>query len=234
MMKYDGMMKGVFLKRPNRFIAHVTIEDELQIVHVKNTGRCKELLSEGAVVYLEPARNPQRKTGYSLISVEKSREDGTGLLVNMDSQVPNAVVEEALLAFKIPEIGAVTELKREAKKGNSRFDFYYETVDAKGFIEVKGVTLEESGVARFPDAPTVRGNKHIQELIQLQKDGFRNYIVFLVQMKDVQLFTPNDDTDPAFGKSLRMAYEQGVGVLCYDSLVEPDSIFLDLPVPVEL
>lgn len=233
-MKYNAMEQGIFVKRPNRFIAHVRIEEELHIVHVKNTGRCKELLLEGAVVYLEPAKNPQRKTRYSLISVEKPREDGTHLLVNMDSQVPNDVLEEALMASKIPEIGSISALKREATKGNSRFDFYYETQDAKGFIEVKGVTLEESGEARFPDAPTSRGRKHLLELIQLQQEGYRNFVFFLIQMKQVHRFTPNDTTDLAFSQTLRQAYEQGVGVLCYDSLVEPDSILLDRPVPVEL
>lgn len=233
-MEYENMAKGIFIHRPNRFLAQVQLDEGVETVHVKNTGRCAELLIPGSTVYLEKASNPNRKTGYSLITVEKKLQDGSSFLVNMDSQVPNHVVEERLRTCGLDEIGKIEFLKREAAQGKSRFDFYYETRDAKGYIEVKGVTLEEGGVSRFPDAPTQRGRKHVEELEKLQEKGYRNFVFFLIQMKYPRIFTPNDETDPLFGESLRRAKERGVGILCYDALVQPDSIFMDMPVSINI
>jgi sugar fermentation stimulation protein A len=233
-MNYKGMVQGWFEKRPNRFVAHVRLAHGLEVVHVKNTGRCAELLQPDRIVYLEKATNPDRKTRFSLITVEKILSDGQVVLVNMDSQVPNDVVEEALRARGIPEVGQVTFLKREATLGRSRFDFYYETEETKGYIEVKGVTLEEDGVARFPDAPTLRGAKQVRALDDLQEEGFQNVVLFLVQMKGPTVFEPNDEMDPAFGEALRKAHANGVAVLCYDAHVETDSIRLGEALPVNL
>ncbi|QSX08848.1 DNA/RNA nuclease SfsA [Alkalibacter rhizosphaerae] len=233
-MKYGRIIKGHFIKRPNRFIARVGVGEQEEIAHVKNTGRCAELLLEDSIVYLEEATNPNRKTKFSLIAVEKKGNDGKYILVNMDSQVPNSVVEEGLKEGSIPEIGEVTFYKREATVGRSRFDFYCETKEAKGYIEVKGVTLEEDGVARFPDAPTERGRKHLNELKELQMEGYRNFVFFLIQMKGPIRFEPNDETDPKFGEALRHARNMGVEILCYDTLVARDAIVLDRPIPIQL
>lgn len=234
LVKYENMVKGIFIHRPNRFLAQVQLDGGVETVHVKNTGRCAELLVPGSTVYLEKAKNPNRKTGYSLISVEKKLGDGSSFLVNMDSQVPNYVVEERLRSCGLDEIGKIEVLKREAARGKSRFDFYYETQNAKGYIEVKGVTLEEDGISRFPDAPTQRGRRHVEELEKLQKEGYRNFVFFLVQMKYPRIFAPNDGTDPDFGKALRCAKESGVGILCYDALVQPNSIIMDMPLSIDL
>lgn len=221
-MNYTDVVEGIFIQRINRFIATVKINDTIETVHVKNTGRCKELFIEGTRVYLEKSKNPNRKTAFSLISIYKGDR-----LINIDSQVPNQVVYEALSEGKIQEIGSVHFLKRECTYGDSRFDLYYETSTAKGYIEVKGVTLEQEGIAMFPDAPTSRGSKHIHGLTYGQEQGFKNYIFFLIQMKDVFSFRTNTKTDPAFASALIEAKNKGVIPLIYNCEVTPDSIVLD-------
>lgn len=225
-MKYRKVLPGVFLRRPNRFIAHVEAEGETWVCHVKNTGRCRELLVPGAKVWLEESANPARKTKYDLIAVEKG-----SLLINMDSQAPNRAAREFLPRL----LPGLTLLRPETVWGNSRFDFYAETAAGeRWFIEVKGVTLEEHGVARFPDAPTERGAKHLRELCRCVDEGFRAAMLFVIQMKGPALFEPNAATDPAFAKALRDAEKHGVEVFAYDCLVTPDSMTIDQPVPVRL
>lgn len=214
----------MFLERPNRFIAKVLIDNTEETVHVKNTGRCKELLIEGAKVYLSVSDNDKRKTKYDLIAVEKITENGA-ILINMDSQIPNDVVGEWLADSKLFSRMAI--FKREVKFGNSRFDFYVEDGERKVFIEVKGVTLENNGVASFPDAPTQRGVKHIKELISCLENGFEAYIIFVVQMKGVKCFEPNEGNHKEFADVLNCAKKQGVNVLVYDCIVTPDSIKID-------
>ncbi|EMU53676.1 DNA/RNA nuclease SfsA [Clostridium butyricum] len=217
-MKYDKITKGRFISRPNRFIANVEIDGINEVCHVKNTGRCKELLIPGSTtVYVQESDNPNRKTKYSLIGVLKDDKK-----INMDSQVTNKVVHEWILEGNIFE--NVKLIKPEKKYKNSRFDFYVETENEKAFIEVKGVTLEENGVVRFPDAPTERGVKHINELCECIDDGYKAYIIFVIQMKDVLYFTPNDDTHKAFGDALRIAHKKGVQVLAVNCYVSEDSI----------
>jgi len=241
-MKYMDIREAVFLSRPNRFIAHVVAGGDKLTVHVKNTGRCRELLREGAKVYLEDRgdRGENRKTRYSLIAVEK-RDFGAGSgtrLVNIDSQAPNRVVREALLggALTLPGMESpFVRIKPEAAYGASRFDFYVEDAKRnKAFIEVKGVTLEEHGGARFPDAPTERGVRHVGELCHALDQGFAAYIIFVIQMKGVTHFEPNDETHPAFGDALRGAREKGVIILAYDCDVRPDGMVLGEPVPINL
>ena len=221
-MEYKNTVKGIFKNRPNRFIANVIINGKEETVHVKNTGRCKELLVDGVTVILEESNNTNRKTKYSLISVYKGEK-----LINMDSQSPNSVFSEAIVDGKIEEIGSVDFLKREVKYNNSRFDIYYEKNNKKGFIEVKGVTLEENGVVMFPDAPTERGTKHILELIEAKKEGYDVGIAFVVQMKDVKYFTPNKERDKKFYDALYKAYKEGVNIYVYDCIVTENSITLD-------
>ena len=229
-MKYKKVLKGTFLERPNRFIARVLIDEKEETVHVKNTGRCRELLLPGAEVILEDcSNNPNRKTKYSLISVWKG-----DMLVNMDSQVPNAVVYQSLKENKIHGIKNLTKVKREVTFGNSRFDIYFESEDQKGFIEVKGVTLEEQGLAMFPDAPTERGTKHILEMIEAVKEGYRGIIFFLVQMKGPYLFRPHWEMDSKFSEALKLAKDKGVEVLIYDSIVEDNSIEIGKPIELDL
>lgn len=203
-MKYKNIVTGKFQSRPNRFIAMVDIDGKVETCHVKNTGRCKELLLPGAEVYLEKSGNPNRKTAYDLVGVKKGK-----VLINMDSQAPNQAVKEWLekeVYFK-----NITYLKPECKYGNSRVDFYLETAEErKIFIEVKGVTLEEEGVARFPDAPTLRGIKHMKELEQAVQQGYEAYILFVIQMKGIKWFEPNDRTHPEFGDTLRQVAKNGV------------------------
>ena len=230
-IKYKNVISGVFLNRPNRFIANVEVDGKTETVHVKNTGRCKELLINGATVYLSVSDNPLRKTKYDLIAVEKVTESGT-ILINMDSQIPNDVAEEWLKSGKLFSCNAI--IKRECKYKNSRFDFYIEDGSAKAFLEVKGVTLENGGVASFPDAPTERGIKHINELCECLKDGYNAYILFVIQMKGVALFTPNYKTHKAFGDALKEAYDKGVNILVYDSIVTKDGIMLDSPIDYKL
>lgn len=229
-MEYQNQIKeAVFYKRPNRFLAEVELDGKRELVHVKNTGRCRELLQEGARVFLEESGNANRKTKHSLIAVYKG-----DMLVNMDSQAPNAVAAEALSEGKIQEIGEVTFVKREVKLGGSRFDVYYEAGERKGFLEVKGVTLEENGVAMFPDAPTERGAKHLLELAEAAKNGYESAVLFLVQMKGVSVFRPHEARDPKFAEALRKAAQAGVKVLAYDCKVWETGFCLDAPVPVEL
>lgn len=231
-MKYQQVTKAVFLERPNRFVAYCQIAGETHKVHVKNTGRCKELLVPGAVVYLEASDNPNRKTKYSLIAVEKGN-----LLINMDSQVPNQVVEEGLCMGSIKLPGIVepfTFIKREKTYGQSRFDFYIETAKEKIFIEVKGVTLEEEGIVRFPDAPTERGVKHVEELVSATKEGYKCYVLFVVQMAKARYFTPHEARHPEFAKALVSAAQSGVGILAYTCQVTPDTLIIDEPLEVKL
>lgn len=231
-MKYTEIKKGSFLSRPNRFIAKVLIDGKEETVHVKNTGRCKELLIPGVTVYLYVSDNPDRKTKYDLIAVEKNRKGKPPLLVNMDSQIPNAVAHEWLKTCGIFSENAV--FRREVTYGKSRFDFYIEDGDRKAFLEVKGVTLENGGVASFPDAPTERGVKHINELCRCVSNGYEGYILFVIQMKEINYMTPNDVTHKAFGDALRDAQKAGVKILAVDCIVTPDSIKCDKNVEVKL
>lgn len=226
-MIYDRMVEGTFLRRPNRFIAHVEIGGKEEVVHVKNTGRCAELLQQGARVFLQASSNPERKTGWDLIGVEKGRR-----LVNMDSQIPNAVVKEWLENGNL--FHDIMRIKPETTYGGSRFDFYVEADGKKCFIEVKGVTLEEDGVVRFPDAPSERAVKHVNELAEAVKEGYEAYVFFVIQMSGVRYFTPNMDTHPAFGEALRKAVAAGVHVMAYDCHVTKNSISLRQEVPVVL
>lgn len=220
-MKYNNIYEGIFIKRINRFIAQVEIDGQIEKVHVKNTGRCKELFIEGRKIYLQKSDNPNRKTRYSLISIYKFNE-----LINIDSQVPNQVVYEAIESGSVEGFEDLKLLKREKTYENSRFDLYYETDHHKGFIEVKGVTLEENGIAQFPDAPTIRGTKHVRELIKGQSEGYKNYIVLLIQIENIHLFTPNKITDPDFSNALMDAETAGVEIRCYNSVMTSDSIVL--------
>ncbi len=216
-MQYHNIRQGRFLARPNRFIAHVELEGEQVVCHVKNTGRCRELLVPGANVYLEQSDNPARKTQYDLIAVEKGER-----LINMDSQAPNKVFGEWARAGGFRP--GLTKLQGEKTYGNSRFDFYWETPESQGFVEVKGVTLEENGVVRFPDAPTQRGVKHLEELMAARAAGYEAAVCFVVQMGDVTSFQPNDRTHPEFGEALRRAAQAGVEVLAVDCRVERDRL----------
>lgn len=218
-MKYQNIYEGIFLDRPNRFIANVLINGKKEKVHVKNTGRCKEILVKGTKIYLEKSNNPNRKTRYSLISAYKKNK-----LINIDSQVPNQVVFEAIEANEIKELKNVDILKREVTFENSRFDIYFEKNNEKGFVEVKGVTLESNGLSLFPDAPTKRGTKHIKEMIKAIEKGYKGYIFFLVQIKGIKKFTPNTIMDKNFSEALIKASKKGVNILAYNSIVEKDSI----------
>lgn len=226
-MKYENVCKGYFIDRPNRFIAHVELDGEIQTVHVKNTGRCAELLKPGAEVYLQDSGNPARKTKYDLIGVKKGNRQ-----INMDSQVTNTVVKEWIEEGKF--VQNITLVKSEYTYGKSRFDLYVEASGRRILIEVKGVTLEENGVVRFPDAPSERAVKHVEELVQAVKEGYEAYVFFVIQMKDVWYFTPNMDTHAAFGEALVKAAKCGVNVLAYDCEVTADSIKICEEVPVIL
>ena len=225
-MKYGEMVPGKFLERPNRFVAHVRIHGQTQVCHVKNTGRCRELLPPGAQVWCEVAQNPQRKTKFDLITVQKG-----GRLINMDSQAPNIAAREWLLAGGL---GEIEELRAETFRGDSRFDFSFVKDGKRCFLEVKGVTLEQDGVCAFPDAPTQRGAKHLRGLAQAAEDGFGAYVLFVIQMEDVVYLHPNDATDPAFGKALREAVEKGVEIMAVDCRVTEDSMTIRQSVPVKL
>jgi len=225
-MKYPNMTPGTFLSRPNRFIAHVEIDGRAEVVHVKNTGRCRELLPAGAQVWCQRSTNPNRKTKYDLITVKKGSR-----LINMDSQAPNIAAKEWLLSGGL---GEIFDLKAEYTHGDSRFDFSF-TKDGKPcFLEVKGVTLETDGVCAFPDAPTERGAKHLRGLTQAAKDGFGTYVLFVIQMADVKHLHPNDATDPNFGAALREAAANGVTVLAVDCAVSEDEMTIRTGVPVKL
>lgn len=226
-MRYGTVVPGRFLSRPNRFIARVEMPEGVETVHVKNTGRCRELLIPGTTVYLEKAANPARKTRYDLIAVEKGSR-----LINMDAQAPNRVFGEwAAAGGFLPE---VTAIQPEFTWGESRLDFCLKTPRGMHLVEVKGVTLEEGGAARFPDAPTERGIKHIRELQQAVEQGLDATLFFVVQMEGICSVAPNDDTHPAFGQALRAASSAGVNVCAYDCLVRPDELVIHQPVPVIL
>ncbi len=225
-MKYFRIRQALFLKRPNRFIACVSVDGQETVVHVKNTGRCRELLVSGCTVYLEESSNPARKTKYDLIAVRKGN-----LLINMDSQAPNDAAEEWL--GKSSLFPPYAKIRREVTHGKSRFDFCAEYDGRTCFLEVKGVTLEDNGTVRFPDAPTERGVKHVQELIQCVKEGYDAVILFVIQMKGVKAFMPNDAAHPEFGKVLRLAKEEGVRILAMDCIVTPESMTIDCPVPAD-
>lgn len=230
-MEYNNIVKAEFINRPNRFIAQCKIDNKEVVVHVKNTGRCKELLNYNADVFLEYFPDTLRKTKYDLISVYKGER-----LINMDSQVPNKVVYEALNSNKnILDIKSpITFIKMEQKYKQSRFDIYAESDNKKIFVEVKGVTLEENNIAMFPDAPTERGIKHIHELVDAYENGYLSYIIFVIQMEKVSYFTPNYKTHKEFGEALKYAKEKGVKILAYDCIVEKDSIILNNQVDVKL
>lgn len=225
-MKYDNMIPGVFLRRPNRFIAHVEIGGKEEICHVKNTGRCRELLPGGARVWCQVSGNPNRKTKYDLIAVEKA-----GRIINMDSQAPNIAAGEWLRRGGLGEISC---LKPESQHGDSRFDFSFQKDGRLCFLEVKGVTLETDGVCAFPDAPTERGAKHLRGLQAAAQAGYGAYILFVIQMEDVKYLHPNDVTDPSFGQALRQVAASGVQVLARDCAVTPDTMELKSAVAVRL
>lgn len=228
-MEYGNMVEARFLRRVNRFTAFVELNGQEEMVHVKNTGRCKELLIEGARVFLEEADKEGRKTKYSLIAVYKG-----DMLVNMDSQAPNQMAAEALAEGKIEEIGEVDFLKREVNYENSRFDLFYQKGEKKGFIEVKGVTLEGNGIAKFPDAPTERGAKHLRELIKAKEEGYEAAALFVIQMNGVQEFRPNEERDKNFTAALKEAAKAGVKILAYDCRVQVGKVYIDQKVPVNL
>ncbi|MBQ8407627.1 MAG: DNA/RNA nuclease SfsA [Clostridia bacterium] len=230
-MRYQEIKKARFLSRPNRFIAYCEVDGACETVHVKNTGRCRELLVPDATVYLSVSDNPARKTKYDLVAVEKETDRGL-LLINMDSQAPNEAAYEWLSSGGL--FGEGAKVRREVTYGNSRFDLYVEQENRKAFVEVKGVTLEKDGVASFPDAPTERGIKHLEELVAAMEKGYDAYILFVIQMKGVHVFTPNDETHKAFGETLRHAAEAGVQVLAYDCTVTPDEMTVDNSVKIRL
>lgn len=219
-MTYNNIFKAKFISRPNRFIAHIEIDGRKEVAHVKNTGRCRELLTDGATVFVQKSDNPARKTKYDLIGVLKGSR-----MINMDSQIPNKVFGE--WAQNSGFFGDLTVMKAEKSYGNSRFDYYLETEKDKIFVEVKGVTLEQDGVVLFPDAPTERGVKHINELCSCIDDGYRAYIFFIIQMDNVKYFAPNRKTHPEFADALKNAAEKGVGVYALDCKVSEDSIVAD-------
>ena len=225
-MRYNNMVPGIFLARPNRFIAHIEIDGGSQVVHVKNTGRCRELLPVGAQVWCQESGNPNRKTKYDLITVRKGDR-----LINMDSQAPNVAAGEWL---RSGGLGEIENLKAEVFHGDSRFDFSFTKDGRRCFLEGKGVTLENDGVCAFPDAPTERGAKHLKGLTRLAREGFGAYVLFVIQMADVKHLHPNDVTDPAFGDALREAAANGVQVLAMDCAVTESTMDIRLPVLVKL
>ena len=232
MIKYSKTKNAVFEERPNRFIARVIVDGKKETVHVKNTGRCRELLIKGCDVVLYESDSVGRKTKYDLVAVYKKRDGKSPLLINMDSQIPNDVAEEWLKKGGLFSNNA--KIRREVKYGDSRFDFYIEDGERKAFLEVKGVTLEENGVAMFPDAPTERGIKHIKELAFAKSQGYEAYILFIVQMKEISEMRPNDKTHKAFGDALRQAEKKGVCVLALDCFVSESSVEADGFIPVKL
>ena len=239
-MIYQDIHAARFLARPNRFIAQVELEGRVETVHVKNTGRCKELLLPGCTVYLEGSSNPARRTKYDLVAVEKARPGLPPLFINMDAQAPNKVFAEWMAAGLGEELGLPrpTLLRPETTWGNSRFDFYWQLsekgCDRKGYVEVKGCTLEENGLALFPDAPTERGVKHLRELMACRAAGFEAAVCVVIQMEGMTAFSPNDRTHPEFGAALREAARAGVKVLAVECAAAPASLTMTKPVPVEL
>ncbi len=227
-MNYTDIHEGVFLSRPNRFIAQVALHGKEETCHVKNTGRCKEILIPGTKVFLEKAQNPNRKTAYDLVAAYKG-----STLINIDSQAPNKAFESYIAQGKF--LPNLSQYKREVTFGHSRFDFWLkEDKGQEHFIEVKGVTLEKQGVALFPDAPTQRGIKHLQTLIEAKEQGYQSHLVFIIQLKGVRHFIPNNETHPAFGKTLKLAKEQGVHLHGIDCIITPNTMVLDQPIPILL
>ena len=225
-MRYDNMTPGIFRARPNRFIAHIEIDGAVEIFHVKNTGRCRELLVPGCTVWCQRSDNPYRKTKFDLIAVQKGDR-----LINMDSQAPNKAAGEWLADRGL---GEISELRAEVKHGDSRYDFSFVKDGKRCFLEVKGCTLENDGVCAFPDAPTERGAKHIRGLTEAARDGYGAYILFVIQMSDVKYIRPHDETDPEFGRALREAAKNGVHILAMDCAITPDTMEVRLPVLVKL
>lgn len=225
-MNYSRMVPGTFLDRPNRFIAHVEIDGKTEICHVKNTGRCRELLPAGAQVWCQQADTPTRKTKFDLITVQKGHR-----LINMDSQAPNIAAGEWL---RSGGLGAIENLRPETVHGDSRFDHSFTLNGKPCLLEVKGVTLENDGICAFPDAPTERGAKHLRGLIQAAREGYGAYVLFVIQMSDVRYLHPNDATDPIFGATLREAASAGVQILAMDCHVTPESMTIGIPVEVRL
>lgn len=225
-MNYSRMVPGTFLDRPNRFIAHVEIDGKTEICHVKNTGRCRELLPAGAQVWCQQADTPTRKTKFDLITVQKGHR-----LINMDSQAPNIAAGEWL---RSGGLGAIENLRPETVHGDSRFDHSFTLNGKPCLLEVKGVTLENDGICAFPDAPTERGAKHLRGLIQAAREGYGAYVLFVIQMSDVRYLHPNDATDPIFGATLREAASAGVQILAMDCHVTPESMTIGGPVEVRL
>ena len=226
-MRYGNICRGRFLARPNRFVARVEVDGAEVVCHVKNTGRCRELLVPGAAVYLERAGDAKRKTAFDLVAVEKG-----DLLINMDAQAPNRVFGEFAAQGRF--LPGLTAIRPEYVWGDSRFDFRLEDDAGPILVEVKGVTLEEDGEVLFPDAPTERGVKHLRGLRRAAAEGLRAAVVFVIQMEGPRLFRPNDRTHPAFGEALREAAAAGVQVLAWDCRVTPDSLTMNAPVPVML
>ena len=224
-MFYKNIAAGKFISRPNRFIANVEIDGEVQVVHVKNTGRCRELLLPGSTVYCEKSDNPKRKTAYDLVAVEKGK-----LLINMDSQAPNVAFSEFIHDGSFKD--GIEYIARERKYKNSRFDFYFKRKGKEYFAEVKGVTLEDEGVVLFPDAPTERGVKHLTELEDAVKNGYGGCVVFVVQLKEAKYFTPNRKTHPEFADKLKEVQKEEVEIFAYTCNVTPNSISLLSQIPV--
>ena len=231
-MEYSDVIPAEFVRRINRFVAVVLVNGVPETVHVKNTGRCLELLVPGCTVYLSKSSNASRKTKYDLITVEKKRGNKPPLLVNIDSLAPNYAVGEWLLKSGLFSDNSV--IRREVFYGKSRFDFFIDDNGSKTYLEVKGVTLENNSIAAFPDAPTERGVKHVNELAECVGNGHRGIIVFVIQMEDVNIFRPNDETHPEFGEALRKANRAGVEILAVNCLVTADSMTIDSVIPVEL
>ncbi|HPY85408.1 MAG TPA: DNA/RNA nuclease SfsA [Ruminococcus flavefaciens] len=231
-MRYRKVIPGRFISRPDRFTAIVLVGGSEEKVHVKNTGRCRELLLTDAAVYLAEADNPDRRTRYDLIAVEKVLDDGSKILINMDSQAPNKAAGEWLRSGGL--FGEGASVRSEVRYRDSRFDFYIKQGERRIFLEVKGVTLEREGVAMFPDAPTERGLKHVRELAECINEGYEAYVLFVIQMKGMHLFRPNNATHPQFGEALAEAQRRGVNIAAYDCIVEPDSMTIDSSVDVLL
>ena len=227
----NEVTKAVFVNRPNRFVAYVMLNDEIIKVHVPNTGRCREILKEGTVVVLRKGNGSERKTPYDLIGAYKG-----DMFINIDSQIPNSVVDEALKNGAISSLKEYKIIRREKTFENSRFDFYLQKdISDKGyFLEIKGVTLEEDGIARFPDAPTERGSKHLIELIKAKNEGYGAGVLFLLQMKGPRIFMPHEKMDKKFAESLRIAEDNGVNIFAYDCILDEDFITLDKEIPYNL
>jgi len=228
-VNYKKIKKAIFHRRLNRFVAEVYLDEQIEKVHVKNTGRLKELLLPNAEVLLEESDQPNRKTKFSLIAAKKGN-----LWVNIDSQAPNTVAYEAISGGEIAEIRNLRQLKKEVKYGDSRFDLYFETEQEKGFVEVKGVTLEKDGVAMFPDAPTARGTKHVWELAKAVSEGYKGIILFIILLEGCRYFTPNSETDPSFTDTLVQASKQGVRILAYETHVDEHQMSIGKQIPVIL